>query len=98
MKVAVIAAEHVRRTALGGLHHTKIAGITQRGVVRRAENHHLRDILQELSVVVKLEIRERIELLQSRITEQPCRLNNDLVRDQERMTAFKYGVEHLSSR
>jgi hypothetical protein len=52
VEIAIIATEHIRFPAFGGLHHIKVVRIAQGSLVRVLEYDRLAYVLKELSVVV----------------------------------------------
>jgi hypothetical protein len=97
VEISIVAAEHVGLTALGGLHHIKVVGIAQRGVVWVTKYHHLAYLLQELRVVVEFVIGQRIKLLQARIPKYSDGFDDDFIREKQRMAALKHRAQHFSS-
>ena len=59
MEIAIVTTEHIGVSALGGLHHIKIVGITERGEIRLIEKNGLTHLLQELGVVVNFFLGQR---------------------------------------
>jgi len=60
VEIPVIATEYIGVATFCGLHHVKIVGISQRGVVRVAKYYRLAYVLQELRIVVEFVIGKRI--------------------------------------
>ncbi len=89
MKIAVVAAEHVRIAALGGLNHIEVIGIAQGRMVGRPDCHDVRGLFQKLRVVVELFIREGMEFLQPWISENPDCFRNDGIRKDQRVALFE---------
>lgn len=89
MKIAVVAAKHVRVAALGGLQYIKVVGIAQRRMAGRPDRDDVRGLFQKLRVVVELVIRKGMEFLQPRIPENPDCFRNDHIREDQCVTPFE---------